>query len=326
MSGSFRSTTPNNYTCNGWYGGPALSFPAALSVPTTETLNTLLARSNPSKPVIDVPVFLVELRDLPGMLLELRELPSFFRDRGRYLLDLLAKGNLSYKFGWKPFLSDLGSLLDFRKGVADRMSYLSKLYAQGGIKFKSQVYENRDDSDYVYAGTTTPLSSAVHCYTADRRYTRRWYSVSWVPDEDVLANIRHGSSRDSIRDKAFRSYFGLELSLATAWEALPWSWLIDWFSDVGAFLNTRRNSAGFIPGDCYTMTTTYRRREFQYRKNPSFTGTWVGEMSFTDGWSQRTEKTRTKGSVSLPTVTLPILTNDQLSILASIVWLRANGR
>jgi hypothetical protein len=312
----------SNYTLNGWHGGPAATLPSSISITDFDTINDVLARSNPSKPAVDVPVFLVELREVPRMFLELSELPSFFKARGRVLLDKLSKGNLSYQFGWRPFVSDLMSLVDFRQGIEDRTSELQSLYEKGGLKFKTRVYEASDRTDWTFSTTVTPSPSGIDCYVRTLRTIRKWYSVSWVPI-DPMTGLSWSQRNNKIRDQAFRSYYGLEVNLSAAWEALPWSWLADWFSDIGSILNASRNSAGFKPGDCYTMTNQVLRREYRYQRNPSSPAVWTGQPIFQDGFVSRETKTRVKGSSALPSVKLPILTDKQLSILGSIAWLTA---
>lgn len=292
--------TFSNYGMN----GPIL--PSAATTLVFDTLNDVLARSNPSKPIVDVPVFIGELR----------ELPELFLIRGRKLLDLLAEGNLSYQFGWKPFISDLMGLLDFQSHLDTRAAYLSKLYQKGGMSFTTK----KDKSEYETPWSYLSSNMSAWCWGEEKSYARteRWYSVKWVPEEDVRNHIRPLSE---IRQKAFRSMLGLEVSLSSAWELLPWSWLIDWFSDAGSYLTARRNAAGFVPGQCFTMTHSYRirwRRPTTWSARPN----WPEKPVFVTGYVSEESKVRTLGSVSPVTIRVPILSFRQWGILASIGWLR----
>lgn len=301
--------------CENFCPDTAVLVPAAASVVTFDTINDILARSNPSRPIVDVPVFVAELRDLPRMLLELKDIPGWFHDTGLVLIDRLAKGNLSYQFGWKPFVKDLISFLNWQSLVDKRLSELNTLHRKGGLRFETQPQENSIETPWVDGGATH--YDTLRKFSKDVRVTRQWYSVSWVPQETPRSSVKPVSAT---RQQAFRSALGLEISAAPLWEAMPWSWLIDWFSDFGSFLNAGRNSAGFVPGQCFTMTHTKRLRFYEFRK--SSVGSWHADFSPTPGYYQREIKKRVLGSGSAPTIRVPIISMRQWGILASLEWLK----
>lgn len=114
-----------------------------------------------------------------------------------------------------------------------------------------------------------------------------------------------------------RVALGGTVDLATLWELLPWSWLIDWFSNVGAFLAARRNILGWVPGQCFTMTHTVLGVDHRIDlTGSSFKGTMT-----TPNFVRET-KSRTVGVPVLPEAQLPILNLKQIGILASLAILR----
>jgi hypothetical protein len=144
-----------------------------------------------------------------------------------------------------------------------------------------------------------------------------WITVRWVPD---FGPTNRPPSSDEIRHKAFRAVFGLEASLSTVWEALPWSWLIDWFSDMGDYLQSQRNVVGFHPGQCFQMT--------HYE---GWSSRWIDSDHPTaspnltvDGPAtlQVTRKVRTLANPASISASVPFLTGRQLGILASLAILR----
>jgi hypothetical protein len=143
-------------------------------------------------------------------------------------------------------------------------------------------------------------------------------TCKWVPD---FGPTKRPPSVDEIRHKAFRSAFGLEASLSTVWEALPWSWFIDWFSDLGDYCQAHRNAVGATPGQCFRMvhsesTTIYTILSEHPSLNPNIT---VSGPAMT----RRTRKTRSVLSpAAFPSVSFPFLTGRQLGILGSLAVLR----
>jgi hypothetical protein len=258
----------------------------------------LLARSNPSRPIVDVPIFLYELR----------ELPDLFRLKGNTVAKKVASGNLSYQFGWKPLLNDLGNLLGIQASVNKRVAELSNLYQTGGRSVKADV------------GTTTlpgneslfgfPPGGGI-AYVTHRGSCRSWISVSWVPVFDPRGEI---PDLNEIRVRAFKAVFGLTVDPSTVWNALPWSWLVDWFSNLGSVLSARRNLVGFVPGQCYAMTTT--QKESTYR----FEG--VSDLTHTPAYFSEITKERSGTAPFSITANVPFLSGRQLGILASLAITR----
>jgi len=278
---------------NTTYAGPALS--------STSTVNDVLAQTNPSAPIVDLPVFIAELREVPSLILF----------EGRTLIKKIAEGNLKWEFAWKPLISDLRGLLDFQGAVDRRVKHLHHMYKRGGARFERTV-------GLIYGHGADSLRTILPNGIGNVRergvyYHRRWISVSWVPTYDPREGIPPVSE---IRRKAFSAVLGLTIDPATVWELLPWSWLADWFSDVGSYLSAQRNIVGFKPGICYTMN---HRIDDQ---GSYFQGLRSGyEGSTPPRWRQESKR-RTASSIGLPTVQASLLTRRQLGILGSLAILR----
>nr|QDH88563.1 MAG: hypothetical protein H3BulkLitter171370_000001 [Leviviridae sp.] len=285
----------NTHYANYRYTGvshPGVSAPSGLSVAD------LLSRSNPSQPIVDVPVALAELR----------ELPDLFRIAGRTIAQKIASGNLNYQFGWKPLLGDLGNLLGVQASIDKRVAHLSRLHENGGGSYKADVGTN------TLPGTKTLWAFPPGGGTMWVRHTgfcRRWISVSWIPSYDPRTEM---PDLNQIRQQAFRSVLGLTVDLSTAWELLPWSWLVDWFSNLGNILAARRNLVGFVPGACYTMTHTERHSNFTLEGSSVLTHTYP--------YLHQVVKERVPTSSSSISANVPFLSGRQLGILASLAVAR----
>lgn len=55
---------------------------------------------------------------------------------------------------------------------------------------------------------------------------------------------------------ARRAVLGLTIDASTLWNAMPWSWLIDWYSNMGDFFEANRNIVPVQPGNVTIMSQT----------------------------------------------------------------------
>lgn len=269
-----------------------------IASPSVPSIAGDLARTNPSKPIVDVPIFLFELREAPNLI----------RIAGNNLIQKIASSNLNYQFGWKPLLSDLSGLLNLQSSIDKRAAHLSYLHANGGQKVSTKKARvTRSDSGWTtvaFPGDGSSLQAQYH------GFAERWVTSSWVPIYDPRTGI---PTINQIRQQAFRSTLGLTIDLSTVWNALPWTWLIDWFSNVGDFLETKRNICGFVPGPAWQMYHTESTAAYRY-VGGSLTKTLPSYTSV--------RKERTSASPSVLSASVPILTNRQLGILASLAVTR----
>jgi hypothetical protein len=193
-----------------------------------------LAGMNPSTPTVDLPVFLFELREFPGML---RELGDILRKKVKP--SQVAGGYLSYSFGWAPLISDLKKLVNFSDLVNKRLLYLLKTSAKGGGKV-SKTLDNTTVtlSRSNFNGPLPQQTSIPVCRgTSTVVHTRKVWAVANV------ASFLSPVQLDDPRLTAAKAALGLNLSAASLWEAMPWSWLIDYAGNMGDFLTANR---GFI--------------------------------------------------------------------------------
>lgn len=262
--------------------------------------------TNPSKPLVDIPVSIAELADLPRIV----------RDTYGHILKRIVKGaakeNLRYEFAIKPAVGDFIKLLEFKKAHDQQMKLLSKL-RQGSVVRKAFIAAGTAES---YSGSVITVHSAPSEFicSVTRGWTRtsvqRWGYVSWTPNIPEF-NKLIGSEADATF-QAKKILLGLTIDASTAWELLPWSWLADWFSNMGDWIASKRSlipvSAGY-PSICTTYRTTV---EWIPRPNQ-----WCSNL--TSGYqTSLVTKVRDKASASLPSANLPLLTGRQIGILTSL--------
>lgn len=265
-----------------WKGIPGE--PASLGALATQ----LLAMTNPSRPVVDLPTYIAELR----------EIPSLLRNEGNSLIRRAGTANLQYHFGWAPLLSDMFRLFDFQDAVSHRYRELKSFY-DSGLRCKRNLWQGASPASHsgFYNSGDSFNYSGSHQLAQSARY---WGYVEWKPSTLPPA------TDDALRALARRAALGLTVDLSTAWNLMPWSWLIDWCSNVGQFLIARRNIVPATHSDVLIMR--YQRVDGTMLS----TDPRVTDHRFKVEWKRRNTAT---ASLSAH---LPVLSLRQLSILGSI--------
>lgn len=267
---------------------------------------SVLARSNPSTPVVDVPAFVAELR----------EVPALFEWAGKTLLRKGANAFLSYQYGWKPLISDIRKFMDFQSHVDLRTKQLDNLYNNGGLK--RRIALGSQSASRIITGQQVQLgvSPSVTCDFKITTTRKNWGTARWVPDNVPFRKIPR--TPEALRAQARKAVFGMSLEASTAWELMPWSWLIDWAGNVGDVLNASRNSMGAKCQSCCIMrhyTTDY---QFIRTSGPSW-------LSGGGGSGRLESKTRQVVSGPQLTASLPFLDGRKLSILGALGIQRTRG-
>jgi len=304
-----------------FYGsiGPLMMRPATFrgsfgvsAVLTTATLVAkAIANANPNRPVVDIPVNLLELRDLPGLL----------RDAGRIAHGTArpgskaAKANLMAQFGVAPIISDLVKLLSFTESVAKRERYLSKLNSEKPYRIRRKITE--EHSVGVFNGIPWP-STAENSTTFNKAtLTTEVTDTYWYT---LRAHLSALITEREIQTHAFKSVLGLDaVTASSAWELLPWSWLIDWFSNTGDILAAYR---GGIPWT-WSGLNIMCRSDFVFKVSfPSVRPTMVVNLPTPQGWGKVLRRTPSSLVSIYPEFSLPYLEWKQWSILGSLAILK----
>lgn len=267
----------------------------------------LLAKTNPSRPVVDLPVAFAELRELPRLVKQTGELITKFAHNREGTKDV-AGAFLSYQFGWKPLLNDLKGLMDFQDHFVQREREIRGIFQGGGVKRRRTIEEvEKLGGDTVFLYT---LAGSIYARRYWRTSRKIWATTRWVPNDWALPP----RTDDEIRALARKSVHGLSVSPATLWQGVPWTWLIDWFSSAGDFLEAYRNTvpATFERGN----VMTHIRTDTTIHRDPMDDGyTSVG-----GGNAKFFREKKSRRQVSHPTVaaSFPFLDTRQVSILGAL--------
>jgi len=205
-------------------------------------------------------------------------------------------------FGWQPFISDLlkvfeaivkiddtltqyvrdaGQVVRRRFDWPEETSEASTLVSANArlgwpnpndYSFYEQIYQD-ETGNYPFQsngflstrGTVTMTEKVSYTYT----FAGAW--TYWLDDDSSLFN--------SMRRAAFlaRKGLGIRADVELLWELAPWSWLIDWFSNVGDLLAV--NNA--IANDSTVLRYGYLTRKLRASITYTHSGVLFGGRSST---------------------------------------------
>jgi hypothetical protein len=310
------------WTCSDWKHDFDPGFPgvSGLSTWSDDVIGTMaLAQTNPNSPVLDVWNFLFELKDIPRMV---KDVFKYMRKYGpnpkknwprsgngaREISKDIGSAYLNWTFGWDLLFRDIAGLLDFVGAVEKRQRELEDL-SSGVLKKTATIgtFTGTNHQDFYWGPLYSAASQLRVVWEAEQKI---WARVRYVPSAETF------KYRNSMTDyqRAKQLVFGHTPSMDTLWNALPWSWLLDWFTTAGDYFAANRNQLGVTVDDVAIMRhVTVKIKSADFISNPhnaSF------ELNKNFAWSHR-HRVRWTG---LPVVTafMPNLSIKQLSILAAI--------
>lgn len=192
---------------------------------------TAYDRMKPTKPNFNGFNAIWELKDLPGMFeMTLRNSP---------LLDI-SNYWLALKFGWEPLMRDIISLV---KTQMDAQKRLSQLIRDNGrpvrrrITLADTAVPTYTASGSSYAVVVAP-SMVTYFFSGTPRYTDTISSVNRVWASGQYRYWLPSGPRDiNWTNEMKRRIFGLYPTPRQLYNSIPWSWLIDWFTNLGDVLN-----------------------------------------------------------------------------------------
>lgn len=249
-----------------------LSYPSATTlagkVSADQTLCKSLCptgfrRTRPGNPVASVFQAVVEgYRDgLPAIPLirSIQRKVSFLRGIGNEYLNVV--------FGWKPLINDLRKIFKLTHDIDKRMDQIVRennhwIHRKATLDEQSTVTNSSHTYPYLFpqASFSPPggWTTGTTIYTVSTETVdRRWYSACYkYYIRDTMSLGWNARARAVL--------FGVMPTPEAIWSVIPWSWLVDWFSNVGDVLSNLSQNAvdNLVQKYGYVMhqndvTTTY---------------------------------------------------------------------
>jgi hypothetical protein len=182
--------------------------------------------AKPGKPIFGLPQAIAELKDFP----------SLFHLRLKKFSDL-GSGYLNLEFGWKPFLNDLKNGV---KAVIDLDKAIRQIRRDNGKPIRRRAIVTRQFDTWSQKDVDPPILCAdgqvVKIVPKSGATTLSWYRQAWFEGmfQYWIPNIDAPGSDLRIAQRLL----GLSVDAAPSlvWELLPYSWLVDWLTNIGDVL------------------------------------------------------------------------------------------
>lgn len=211
-------------------------------------INDAFYRLKPDLTTLSVPNFLLELDDLPRMFQLWSSKLSWLRN--------LAAAKLNVSFGWAPFLADVRSMAGVLRSVYQQCLDWNKREGQLLKKkytFPPVVVES--SGSFGYSTGNVQWDGLIR----GRLQAFMVFRIKRIPALDETKTIL----------KAYLDALGFQLDAGIIWEAIPFSFVLDWFYDVGHFVSRFRTDTLELP---VVLETSY----LQYYEEATVRNNWVG--------------------------------------------------
>lgn len=189
-----------------------------------------IANMNPNRSDTGIPLFLFEFKDFPEMLHHAGRVLTRHARASDYPGSYLA-----YHFGWAPLVQDLRTLFDLAKKIDDRSRYLRNLEKGSKVKrtLRSGLADSTSQADLALYSLPAWPEGWLYKYTRETKtYVKVWYTAN----AKLLPGYNLPKSNGDLRSLSARQSLGLTTNPAAVWDFIPWSWLIDYFGNVGDFM------------------------------------------------------------------------------------------
>jgi hypothetical protein len=195
--------------------------------------------------------FVLELKDFRRIFHHWEKKQSVWENTKRTLLhvnkDKRARENVSdallaYSFGWAPFVGDL---IAFYKGLQKFAGRIRWLRRNAGKPLTNRLqWKIRESSS-----TTLKSSGGMNLGFTGNGSIESWPGYSYkVLDSDAISEYYHATllyrysvpkmSDVELKIRAFLDMIGVRLDAGIIWNALPWTFVVDWVWDVGSYLRS----------------------------------------------------------------------------------------
>jgi len=294
----------------GWLSPPPFSFAHALptgAFAKSDMAWKVLAEANPNAPDFSLPTFIAELRDLPSLL----------KDWGTNLFRKVARGNLSWRWVIRPMIRDIQKMINFVDTAQQRFAELKKLRDGKFLKRRVSLGSGTEISSSVRTFVHTRSGVNFFCRQQVSSEYKRWATVRYIVDPSFELP-RDDNDLQFLADR-LASGLTTHEALATAWELLPWSWLVDWFVDVGDLIALTNNTVPLIWSSVSVMQTTVSKRSYS---EPDLALRQLVGKTKNEERATRKQRIICDPWFPIPPISLPIFDMGKWSILGSLAVLK----
>ncbi len=239
-----------------WYGNKAI----AATAPTAPRANTLQTAAEIFR---------------EGITLPLKSTVDLIQGRTRNAVSAYGSEYLNLEFGWKPLVSEFHSVLNVVSNHAKLMEQLKRdsgrfVRRRWGFPISTTVDHSNTrsrlglggvpdlDSSYYQKMWKNPISGAgFSTSTVKQTQQSVWFSGQFTFYLNLGSTLQ---DKFEFYGKQADYLLGLKITPEVMWELTPWSWLTDYFVDVGSAVKAARllSSDSLVLQYGYMMRKTSR--------------------------------------------------------------------
>lgn len=215
-----------------------------------------LARENTETGELDATLAIYELIEIPSMIKNIFSLGNkFIFSPGSFKHSDASDTYLMNEFGIQPMLSDIMSVMSLQRSMADRFRRFNK-QASG-----KSVGGSLENASFVNKGIELrflPRHLGLRLKYESKIESRVWYTIHTSGFPRIPQNFMNKPR-----------VLGLNQPISTLWNIIPWSFLIDYFTNINDFIQSK---GSHITVDALCLM-----------KHRKVTTTWTLESTFPGG-------------------------------------------
>lgn len=135
--------------------------------------------------------------------------------------------HLNYNFGWKPFVSDI---LKCWRGLESFEKRLNRFQRDAGKELRKRFRDSPRliNEQSLTAFVENPFWRKLGMWDIREQHASAFDFTYLIPQY----------SSEEMRWRALADSLGMKLTPSAVWAGLPWSFVVDWFFNVGGFLQS----------------------------------------------------------------------------------------
>lgn len=177
---------------------------------------------------VQMPVNLLELKEIPSLFTTARK--TFirkFEEKEESFHKYIANRHLAYSFGVKPLISDIMATIEYLQDLSNRLDWLKRNSGKPvRVRFRKDISKNSTPATtFNYYGSGIGKTVCDEYRAVYQAHAVIVYDVSKLSDLEIKSRLLCRA-------------FGFDNPLEIIWERIPYSFVVDWFLNVGDLLGS----------------------------------------------------------------------------------------
>jgi len=310
--------------------------PANLDVLRQTSLNVMLPYIRAEMSLVNS---LIELKDFKSLgkyakslHVAMLSLYKLCKGAGRLSLRAAAETYLQYKFNFRPLLADIRGFVAAIRNAQKRVILLVANQGRPRTHHFRRVIEEGDTVGQDTAGSVSLDYYLGYQTTSSVKFYRSVLSMPAIFHAEIEYNYNYSNLQVQYAGLlATLDSLGVSLNPQIIWNAIPWSFVIDWVAGIGQFLSQFQSRAlePQLNIRRYLWSVT-RRRNIYLTKDHTFNRRYTTQLLDTQRITMPAVlQTAYRRDVGMPTsssITSSGLSSTEFTLGAALVYLKASNR